>query len=175
MGYCASWQAFTAPSVGYCKAHGAPAHSCYMYSVSDDRYLKVSDKVSESESRYRIQPSFSVCLQSRGWRSNTGPTVAYIVCENRRSIPLALWYGRLIQGPLNGHKRVWFKRRAPLSRLRATGTSNWATKWARAVIVYNLPFSVCLQSSRTGVEHAPHSRIYRLQEQKVNPVSPMIR
>ena len=39
--FCA-WQAFTAPSVGYCKAHGAPAHSCYMYSVSDDRYLKVS-------------------------------------------------------------------------------------------------------------------------------------
>ncbi|CAM9474648.1 unnamed protein product, partial [Hapterophycus canaliculatus] len=32
---------FTAPSVGFCKAHGAPQHSCYMYSVSDDRYLKV--------------------------------------------------------------------------------------------------------------------------------------
>lgn len=34
-------QAFSPPSVGYCKPHSAPAHSCYMYSVSDDRYLKV--------------------------------------------------------------------------------------------------------------------------------------
>lgn len=36
-------QVFTAPSLGYCKAHGAPGHSCFMYSVSDDRFLKVRD------------------------------------------------------------------------------------------------------------------------------------
>ena len=34
-------QAFAAPSASYCKIHGAPAHSCYLYSVSDDRSLKV--------------------------------------------------------------------------------------------------------------------------------------
>lgn len=37
-----TFQVFSTPSVGFCKAHRAPAHCCYMYSVSDDRYLKVN-------------------------------------------------------------------------------------------------------------------------------------
>ncbi|CAN0153403.1 unnamed protein product [Pylaiella littoralis] len=57
--------AFTAPSVGFCKAHSAPQHSCYMYSVSDDRCLKVWD-LATKECMHTVKPKLSDCgtLQS---------------------------------------------------------------------------------------------------------------
>lgn len=50
-----TFQAFTAPSVGFCKAHSAPQHACYMYSVSDDRYLKVKSVLRPTINKSRMR------------------------------------------------------------------------------------------------------------------------
>ncbi|CAM9883435.1 unnamed protein product [Discosporangium mesarthrocarpum] len=39
---------FSVPSLGMCRTHGIPKHACFMYSVSDDRLLKVWDMATKT-------------------------------------------------------------------------------------------------------------------------------